>query len=111
MKVYIANKSYHDYSYAKRFGELVYLTTRNINPIDTSSMVRLVDENLSNSLPDDKILITGLTIFNSIMTSYFARKHSRLNLLLFKRNKKKGGKGEYVLREIMFDNLETSDET
>jgi hypothetical protein len=104
-KVFIANKSYHDYSYAERFGELVFLSNRNVNPIDTSSMVRLVDEFLSDSSPNDKILITGLTIFNSILASYFVHKHNRLNLLIFKRNTRKGGKGEYVLREIMFDNL------
>lgn len=105
-KVYVANKSYHDYSFAeKHFGELIFLSNRNINPIDTSSMVRLIDKHLSSSLPEDKILITGLTIFNSLLCSYFAFKHSRLNLLIFKRNKDKSGSAEYVLREVVFPNL------
>ena len=103
-KIYVANKGYHDYSYAeKHFGKLVFLSDRNINPIDVSQMLRLIDRYLNGSNANDKILITGLTIFNSLLCSFFTHKHGRLNLLIFKRNSKKAGQAEYILRETVFE--------
>ena len=39
-KVYIVNKGVHDYSDAKRFGELVFLTEGSYNILSTSRMAR-----------------------------------------------------------------------
>ena len=96
--VFIVNKGAHDYSDAKRFGELVYLSEGDINKYSVNKMYRAFAVRLRRSQPDDYILISGLTVMACIACSCFAFLHHRLNILLFKNNR-------YVERRIMLENL------
>lgn len=97
-KVYVINKSGHDFSPAKEYGELVFLSKGMVDKYDTNQMYRQFRKELKDSNPEDYILETSLTTLNVVACSLFAYKHGRLNLLLFKN-------GRYVERTIMLGQL------
>ena len=92
-RVYVVNKSYHDFSAAEHYGELVYLSSGSFKRFDVNNMVRQFMPHLSRSTPADWILPTALNIMNIVACSIFASLHNRLNLLLFKN-------GHYIERQI-----------
>jgi len=94
-KVYIVNKSSHDFSAAERFGDLVSLSEGSMNRYGTSSIHRNFSEKLEESTEGDYILLCGLTVMNVIATSIFVSKHKKLNLLMFQG-------GDYIERNIVF---------
>jgi len=95
-KVYVTNKSAHDFSQAKKYGELHYLSRGSINRYSTNRMYRMFVEALAESKEGDYLLPTGLSTMNLIAAVIFGLKHKRLNLLLFK-------DGGYVERTLVFD--------
>lgn len=95
-KVYIINKSCHDFSPASQFGELVFLSEGSLNRFGTAEMHRRFIHGLKNSSSNDYILISGMAIMSSIACAIFAIKHNRLNLLLWKSDKK-----EYAERIVI----------
>lgn len=97
-KVYITNRGGHNYEKAKVFGELVYVTEGTLNRFNTSNLYRAFISAMENSQPTDFLLITSMNVLNAIGAAVFARKHGRLNLLLFRDN-------EYILREVDIDSL------
>lgn len=97
-KVFIPNRSCHDFSPALEFGELVYLSEGNIKRFDTSRLYRRFMPLLENSTKDDYLLVSGLTVLNLIAAFILAQKHGRLNLLLFSSN---GNKKFYIERIII----------
>ena len=94
-RVYIVNKSAHDFSPAERFGELIFLSEGPMNRYSTNNMHRLFTSIMEGSEGSDHIVPCSLNVMNSIACALFAVKHSRLNLLLFK-------EGEYLERNIVF---------
>jgi hypothetical protein len=97
--VYVVSKSSHDFSQAKRYGRLIFLSEGAMNRYHVNNMVRQFERMLKDSGPDDFILPCGLSVMNSIACAVFAMLHGRLNLLLFK-------KGVYVERNIVLKNEE-----
>lgn len=95
-KVYVTNKGGHDYSAARRWGPLVYMTEGQLSKYDTGQMFRECSEALANSEPDDWILLTSLTTLCSVACAIFAHRHGRLNLLIFRDD-------GYVERKIVFN--------
>ena len=93
-KVFIVNNSSHDFSRAKDFGELVYLSSGPLNRYATNHMHRLFSDKLEDSSPEDYIVLCSLNVMNSIACAIFAAKHQRLNLLLFKN-------GRYIERNLI----------
>ncbi len=93
-KVYVVNKSAHDFSKAEEFGEVVFLSEGAVNRYATNNMHRKFKESMRGSSPDDYIVPCSLNVMNSIACALFARKHGKLNLLLFR-------KGEYVERNLI----------
>lgn len=98
-KVYIPNRSFHDFTPAEAFGELVFLTEGWANRTLTNQLYRMVSEAMRDSQPDDMLLVSSLGILNAIAASILAVKHKRVNYLIHV-------KGGYVLREIVLDGLE-----
>jgi len=93
-RVYIVNRSPHDFSRAERFGRLVYLSDGSINRFSVSHMARLFKEALVDSEPSDYLVLCSLNVMNAVASGVFAAKHKRLNLLLYKR-------GDYEERNIV----------
>jgi hypothetical protein len=94
--VYVVNDGGHDYSDALRFGELEFLTRGTLDKFDTSTMYRECLSGLTDSTPEDYLLITSLTSLCSVASAMFAAMHGRLNLLIYK-------EGQYVLRAMAFN--------
>ena len=91
--VYIISRSAHDFSDAERFGELVFLSDGPMNRYSCNNMCREFSVHLRNSSPEDYILLTGLSVMNSIACALFAALHKKLNLLLFQQ-------GKYIERRL-----------
>ena len=90
-KVFIVNRSSHDFSPAKKFGEIVFLSEGPMNRYSTNNMHRIFKEVMSDSDEGDYIVPCALNVMNSIACAIFAHKHGKLNLLLFKN-------GDYIER-------------
>lgn len=98
-KVYVVNKGSHDYSDAKRFGELHFLSEGPISKYAVSKIYREFAMILRESTPLDYVLLTGLTTMACIACSCFSFLHEgKLNLLIFKN-------GKYVERKMMLAEL------
>ncbi|MCH7605127.1 hypothetical protein IID24_04045 [Patescibacteria group bacterium] len=102
-KVYVTNRGGHSYEAAEKYGEIIYITEGTLNRFSTNSLYRAFIDGMSNSRPEDFILITSMSIVNAIGAAVFARKHGCLNLLLYR-------DGEYILREIDIDSLLVEEE-
>jgi hypothetical protein len=94
-RVFVVNKSAHDFSEAEKYGELVFVTRGRLNRFNVNDMHRQTMEALKNSNGSDYIVPCSLNILNSIVCASFAVKHKRLNILLFKQ-------GTYLERNIVF---------
>ncbi len=103
-KVYIPNKSIHDFSAAEPFGELVFLSEGSLSRYKSSRIYRLFQNILKDSKRDDYLLVSGLTVLNLIAALILYDLHGQVNLLLF-RNSNKGK--HYLERVIKIDNKET----
>ena len=89
--VYIVNKSNHDFSAARDYGKLIFLSEGPMNRYSTNNMLRVFAEKMSDSKKEDYIVPCSLNVMNSIACALFAHKHGKLNLLLFK-------EGSYIER-------------
>jgi len=89
--VYIVNKSSHDFSAARNYGKLIFLSEGPMNRYSTNNMLRVFTDKMSDSKKDDYIVPCSLNVMNSIACALFAYKHGKLNLLLFK-------EGSYIER-------------
>ena len=83
-KVFIVNKSSHDFGPAEKYGEPVFLSEGSMNRYATNSMIRQFKDIMKESEAGDYIVPCSLNVMNSIACAIFAHKHGRLNLLLFK---------------------------
>ena len=83
-KVYIVNSAGHNFSAAKRYGELVYLSDGPMNRYGTNNIIRQFSEKMKNSSPGDHIVLCSLNVMNSLACAIFAAMHKQVNLLLFK---------------------------
>ena len=99
-RVYVTNQSGHDFSAAEKFGELVYLSKGKINPFQVTKMYKEFVVHLDSSASEDYILITGLSVMNSIAVACMAYKHSRINILQWHE-----GEHRYKSRTIVMGEL------
>jgi hypothetical protein len=96
--VYITNKSGHDYTPAMHYGTLLFLTEGRVKQFSTNTIYREFIEKMSGSEDQDFLLISSLSILNSIATGILAIKHSKVNFLMFR-------DGKYLERSINFNAL------
>ena len=94
-KVYIVNKGAKDYTNAKQFGELIYLTDELIDKYDTNKLYMLFTKYLETSNSNDFIIITGLPVMSAIASSILASMHGKVNYLLF-------ADGKYLERTVVY---------
>ena len=97
-KVFIPNKSGHDFSASSRYGIPIYVTQGLINRFSVGYMARKWFLSLKDSGKQDYLLITSLTILTVVGAAIFGWLHGRINLLIFRNNK-------YIARTIIFENL------
>jgi len=97
-KVFVVNKSTHDFSAAKVFGDIVYLSKNNLQKYSTSQAYRIFWPTLIQSDPEDYLIVSGLSMHCLVAAFILTLKHKRLNLLLFT---EKNNKKQYLERIIM----------
>lgn len=95
-RVYIMNNGGHDYSKAKEFGEIVFVSNELIDREDTAQMYRVIADAMHDSTADDYILISSLSSMCSVACGFFSAMHGELHLLIHSR-------GEYLERDIMME--------
>lgn len=95
-RVFILNRGTHDYSSARRFGDLVYCTEGELAKHNVSWMAQQCQTAMAESNADDFIVIISLASLCAVACSIFAVKHKRLNLLIYKEQ-------GYIVRKIVFD--------
>lgn len=95
--VYVINKGGHDYTRAKSYGEVTFLSEGLIDKWDVKGIQENMQAALEYSQPTDYIVMTGLPIQNIIAASIFALKHKRLNLLIYRGSR-------YVCKTIKLEN-------
>jgi hypothetical protein len=94
--VYVVNKSTHDFTNAKTYGKLIFLSRGKMSRYEPNKMYRQFNHIMINSSPEDYILFSGLSMMNCMAVAAFLLKHKRLNLLLFK-------DGRYIERNLKFN--------
>ncbi len=82
-KVFIVNKSSHDFSPAEKFGELTFCSEGLLNRYGTNDMARQFEDAMMDSTDEDYLLPCSLNIANIVAAAILAHKHSKLNLLIF----------------------------
>jgi hypothetical protein len=97
-RVFVVNNSGHDFSAAKQYGDLVFMSSGSIPRYNVNQMYREFSNALIHSEPEDFILCTALTQMNMVAAAIFAHLHGRINLLI---HKDRG----YVVREVDLTNL------
>lgn len=100
-KVYVPNKSFHDFSDANRFGELVFLTEGVQDRFKINDLYRRIEGKLHNAGPGDYLLISGPSTVNAIAASILAYKFGRINYLVYD-----GAMARYVSRPIVLSQAE-----
>ena len=101
-KVFIINNSGHDFTEAKKFGELVSMTRGRIpDRYNVTEMLRSFAPFFADSSEDDFILHTGPGVMSAIACAAFAAKHKRVNLLIHRAEQ--NGNDRYVHRKIVFN--------
>lgn len=93
-KVYIVNKSHHDFSPAEKYGELVFMSEGPLSRYAINDMARRFAPHIETSDPSDCILLSSLNSMNVVAAALFAARHKRLNLLIYRN-------GRYVERNIV----------
>ena len=82
-KVFVPNKTEHDYSDAERFGQIVFLSEGHLRRNDMVGHREIMSKAIVNSSSMDYIVITGLSVMSAVAAAMFAAKHGKLNLLLW----------------------------
>ncbi len=93
-KVFIVSKSGHDFSSARRYGELITVSEGIVDKWEINHMHRMAAEAMRDSGKEDHILLSGLPSLQAICCAFFSAMHQRLNLLIFK-------DGKYLERTII----------
>ena len=83
-KVFIVNNSAHDFSPAKEYGELKFLSEGPMDRYSPNNMHRTFSYGLKDSDSNDYIVPCSLNIMNVVACAIFAKKHGSLNLLLYR---------------------------
>ena len=97
-KVFVVAKGFHDWTRAKDYGEVIFLSDTPVNRTAISSMARKFLPILKEqSRREDFLVISGLSVMCSIACSIFAGLHNRLNLLLYD-----APSDRYILRAVVF---------
>lgn len=82
-KVFVVNRSGHDFSPAEKYGEIVYMTVGNQNPWAVNQHLRIFADYFKDSTRDDYIVLSGLHSMNAVAFSLFGWMHGQINVLIY----------------------------
>ena len=96
-KVFITNLGYHDYSPAKRFGDLVPCTRGHLDLRQTDRIEARVQDVLEKAENGDFLLLSGPPLIVGLCLGYWFRCHRTVNILYWDPLV-----GDYLLRPTDF---------
>lgn len=97
--VYVVNDSGHDFSAARKYGELIFLTEGYVPWDRVNHFYRQAARTLAYSRPEDWLLMTGPNSIREAAAGIMARLHGQINILVWDIN------GFYRDYSIHVDNL------
>lgn len=95
-KVFIVSDGGHDYSDAKRFGELVFCTESVIRKDDIAQMYREIRQCMETAKAGDFLLVSSLASMCSVAAAILAFQFGEVHFLLYK-------DGQYVQRDLILE--------
>lgn len=93
-KVFVANRGYHNYSAAERYGVLVPVTEYKVNIKSTDTLIGQIHEVLSHASSDDYLLVSGPAIVNVLCVGAWLARFGSVNLIFYDTLD-----GDYISRE------------
>ncbi len=94
-KVYVVNYTNHDYSKAKQYGELVYITKGKLSIFKTNTVRAMLEKGLVKFTKDDYLLISGPAIVNVMAAIILYNKLNTVKFLVFDAKQQ-----DYVVRHL-----------
>lgn len=94
-KVYVVNNTNHDYSKAKQYGELVYITKGKLPIFKTNTVRAMLEKGLVKFTKDDYLLISGPAIVNVMAATILYNKLNSVKFLVFDAKQQ-----DYVVRHL-----------
>lgn len=94
-KVYVVNNKVHDYSKAKRFGDLVNVTEGSVPIFKTDVVDKMVQDKLKHFTKDDYLLLSGPALLCIIASRIAFSKYDTVKFLIFDAKQQK-----YVARHL-----------
>ncbi len=94
-KVYVVNNANHNYSKAKQYGELVYVTKGKLPIFKTSTVRAMLEKGLVKFTKDDYLLISGPAIVNIMAATILYNKFDTVKFLVFDAKQQ-----DYVVRHL-----------
>ena len=98
--VFIINDSGHDFAPAEEYGTLVRMSEGTVEKFNLTEMLRMFQPFIDSSGPEDYLVQSGPAVMSAIACAAYSAKHGRLNLLLWKADRRSGD--HYVLRKLIF---------
>jgi len=98
-RVFIVNSSFHDFSEARKYGELIFLSEGKVDGLRINKYGRDFVDKLKDITTDDYIVCTSLQILNFLLGFIIGwKKLNRVNVLYYQQ-------GEYVHIKISADDF------
>ncbi len=94
-KVYVVNNANHNYSKAKQYGELVYVTKGKLPIFKTSTVRAMLEKGLVKFTKDDYLLISGPAIVSIMAATVLYNKFDTVKFLIFDAKQQ-----DYVVRHL-----------
>ncbi len=82
-KVWVVNFAGHDYSPAKQYGELDFLTRGYVSLGSLDRLFYTISEAVAETHPDDFILPAGFAILNVVASAVWLQLHGKINILVW----------------------------
>ena len=93
--VYVLNNKLHDYSKAKRFGDLKIVTEDNVPLFRTDAVLDILKKRLESFTEEDYLLLSGPVLLNVFATNLLLGRMETLKLVVFDAKQQ-----DYVIRHI-----------
>lgn len=81
-RVFITNSAGHDFSNAKQFGELVWVTKGFVSFHSLDRLKHILSEKLQDTNKDDYLLLSGTQVICVVSALVWYEKHKQINILV-----------------------------
>lgn len=95
--VFVPNKNNNDFSAAREFGELIFLTEGPISRFAVTALHKTLRQKLEQAEAHDYLMITSLNIITAIATGILVSRFQRANFLIYSQT------DGYTARSVTFE--------